>query len=374
VAAALIGALVLCLLALAPPAQGRRAKLRGELDRSGYTVVALAPNGETTRTHREARFTLVPPARTVTLQIRDRDGVYVGPLVARGNGSRVILGVRAGAKLGKIRVLAGYARPAHATPRKWLDPRYAARARGGVPVGARLRGLVRSRPIGPAGVGRDQDRDGIPGAFDIDDDGDLLLDVNEPRARSGSGKRRKGTTALALDGCPALLCRGRLDVAASSFSYEGVALIVAIGAAVLAALSLLLQAGGALRRRRHRIEVEVRLGLPIYQQGGGDWAVFVEVTNHTDQPVRWTSAALEMSDGRRMYLMQHPPGGELPVVLQPHEAHQTWTRCRDLEDGGLDLTEPVVAAAKLDSGEVVRSPQRRLLSRSRAERLRLQHR
>jgi hypothetical protein len=86
--------------------------------------------------------------------------------------------------------------------------------------------------------------------------------------------------------------------------------------------------------------------------------------------VRWTSASLEMSDGRRMYLMQNPPGGELPVVLQPHDAHQTWTRCRDLEEGGLDLTEPVVAAARLDSGEVVRSPQRRLLSLSRAERLR----
>jgi hypothetical protein len=369
-----MGALVLCLLALAPSAEGRRARIRGELDRSGYTVVALAADGTATRTHGETGFALAPPAKTVTLQIRDRNGVYLGPLVVRGNRSRVIVGVRAGARLGKIRVLAKYARLVHAPRKKWLDTRRTARARDGVPVGVGLRGLVRARTRGPAGSGLDQDRDGIPGAFDIDDDGDLVLDVNESSARAKGGGRHHGTTALSLSACPAALCSGRLDVATSSFGDVDAALIIAIAAAALATMSLLLQAGGALRRRRHRIEVEVRLGLPIYQQGGGDWAVFVEVTNRTDQPVRWTSAALEMSDGRRMYLMQNPPGGELPVVLQPHETHQTWTRCRDLEEGGLDLNEPVVAAAKLDSGEVVRSPQRRLLSRSRAERLRLAHR
>jgi hypothetical protein len=361
---------VLCLLALAPPAEGRRAKIRGHLDRSGYTVVALAADGAATRTNGKVGFALAPPAKTVTLQIRDRSGVYLGPLVVRGNRSRVVLGVRAGARLGKIRVLAKYARLVHAPRKKWLDTGRTARARAGVPLGAGLRGLVPGRADGPSGPGLDRDRDGIPGAFDIDDDGDLVLDVHESSARAKGGGRHPGTTALSLPACPAALCSGRLDVAASSFGDVDAALIVAIAAAALATFSLLLQAGGAVRRRRHRIEVEVRLGLPIYQQGGGDWAVFVEVTNRTDQPVRWTSASLEMADGRRMYLMQNPPGGELPVVLQPHEAHQTWTRCRDLEEGGLDLTEPVVAAARLDSGEVVRSPQRRLLSRSRAERLR----
>ena len=59
-------------------------------------------------------------------------------------------------------------------------------------------------------------------------------------------------------------------------------------------------------------EVDVRLGLPIYHQGGGSWAVFIEVLNSTDHPVRWVSAALELKDGRRLYLMKQPPGGELP--------------------------------------------------------------
>jgi hypothetical protein len=342
-------------------------------------VVALAYDGrarsaQTARRARGAgggRFAVVPPAKTVTLQIRDRRGIYVGPFVAAGKGTRVILGVRAGAKLGRIHVRGGYARPARKPARKWLDPRRTARARSGAPIGVGLRGLVRSRASGPTGAGRDQDRDGIPGAFDIDDDGDLVLDVKDPRGRVKGGRRALGATPLSLASCPALLCRGRLDVAASSPEKVDAALIIAIAAAALATISLLVQLGSAARRRRRRLEVEVRLGLPIYKEGGGDWAVFVEVTNNTDQPVRWTSAALEMIDGRRMYLMQHPPGGELPVVLQPHDSHQTWIRCRDLEQMGLDLTEPIVAAARLDSGEVLRSPRRRLLTRRVAERLSL---
>jgi hypothetical protein len=68
--------------------------------------------------------------------------------------------------------------------------------------------------------------------------------------------------------------------------------------------------------------------------------------------------------------MQQHPGGELPAVLQPHESHHTWTRCSDLEAAGLDLAEPVVGTAKLDTGEILRSPRRRLLSRSVARRWR----
>jgi hypothetical protein len=193
--------------------------------------------------------------------------------------------------------------------------------------------------------------------------------VNEAKARLGHGQKRLGG-ALSLTACPASLCGGRLDVGTTSIGKLDATFVIAIVAAVLALTSLLLQVGAVVRRRHRRVEVELRLGLPIYKEGGGDWAVFVEVTNHTDQPVRWVSAELELSDGRRLYLMQYPPGGELPVVLQPHDSHQTWTRCRDLERSGLDLTQPIVAAARLDTGEVVRSARRRLLSRSVAERLR----
>jgi hypothetical protein len=148
------------------------------------------------------------------------------------------------------------------------------------------------------------------------------------------------------------------------------ALIVAIAAAALAAASLAWQLLAVRRRRRRRVEVEVRLGLPIYPQGGGDWSVFVEVRNGTDHPVRWVASTLELGDGRRLFLMHQPSGGELPAVLQPHDSHQTWAPCRILEQGGLELTEPVVGTVKLDSGEIVRSARRRLVSRSARKRLR----
>ena len=58
-----------------------------------------------------------------------------------------------------------------------------ARARGGVPIGVGVLGRVRSPAAGPAGAGRDRDLDGIPGRYDVDDDGDLVLDVREQALR-----------------------------------------------------------------------------------------------------------------------------------------------------------------------------------------------
>ena len=94
----------------------------------------------------------------------------------------------------------------------------------------------------------------------------------------------------------------------------------------------------------------------------------MEVLNASEHPVRWVGAELELRDGRRLHLMHQPPGGELPAVLQPHDSHQTWAPCRILEPGGLDLTRPIVAIAKLDGGDVARSSRRRLVPRSAAKR------
>jgi hypothetical protein len=75
------------------------------------------------------------------------------------------------------------------------------------------------------------------------------------------------------------------------------------------------------------------------------------------------SAALEMKDGRIFYLMEYPTGGELPVVIQPQDSHHTWVDCQELERQGMALDEPVVAAAKLATGETYRSAGRRLAGR-----------
>jgi hypothetical protein len=366
--AALAGVLAACLLlpAFWSAAYGAAKPITGELDRPGLTVVALAPHGRVTEARARPGFKVVPPAPVVTLQLRNRRGAYLGPVVMEGRHSRVTLGVRAGAKLGRIEVRHGYARVSRRLPPGALDRAQTARARRGVPRGAGSLGWVQSSAHGPHAPGLDPDRDGIPDKFDVDDNGNLVLDTRE------GGRLRLGRTpaALTLGACPAAVCSGHIGAGVSDADRADVALIVAIGAALLAAVSLALQLLASQRRRKGRVEVDVRLGLPIYHEGGGNWAIFIEVLNHTDHPVRWISAAIELADGRRLYLMQQPPGGELPAVLQPHDSHQTWAPCNELERAGLDLSDPVVATAKLDTGEIVSSPRRRLVSRAARKRSR----
>jgi hypothetical protein len=83
--------------------------------------------------------------------------------------------VKAGARLGRITVRPGYARPARRLRRRWLDATFTARARNGVPIGAGVFGRVRSKHP-RSRVPGDRDRDGIPDPLDVDDDGDLILD------------------------------------------------------------------------------------------------------------------------------------------------------------------------------------------------------
>jgi hypothetical protein len=61
--------------------------------------------------------------------------------------------------------------------------------------------------------------------------------------------------------------------------------------------------------------------------------------------------------------MDHPPGGDLPAVIQPHDSHHTWVDCAEVERQGVDLRQPVAAAAKTATGEVYRSRSRRLAGR-----------
>jgi hypothetical protein len=268
-----LGCLLLLAAVAAPPAQARRAPIEGNLTAS-YTVIALAPNGRTATLRDErGKFKLVPPARTVTLHLVGTSGRYIGPVVVRKRGSHAVVQARAGAKLGTLRVRNGYALAGRKVPARKLGRGRPARAHNGVPIGAGVLGRVRSRAVGPAGPGRDRDLDGIPGRFDIDDDGDLVLDVREPRAleRGARGLAAVGGLAACLDD----VCSGTAAVHVGGLDKDDTTLIVAIAAAVLALASLLWQALAARRRRRRSIEVETRLGLPVYSQRPSRWAVFV---------------------------------------------------------------------------------------------------
>ena len=216
--AALAGALSACLLlpafgnAFGDSASAAVKPITGELDRAGLTVVALAPHGRVTEARARSRFRLVPPAGAVTLQLRDRSGAYLGPVVVEGRRGRVTLGVRAGAKLGLIKVHHGYGRVVRRLPRGAVDDGVTARARAGVPVGVGSLGWVAGRARGPRAPGLDPDRDGIPDKFDVDDDGNLVIDAR----RSGGATRvldpHQIPAAVSLGACPAVVCSGWLDL------------------------------------------------------------------------------------------------------------------------------------------------------------------
>jgi hypothetical protein len=181
-------------LAAGAPASAAPKRISGKLMKSGYTVIALGANGKASSVPARGRgFRLRPPARRVTLHLRARNGRYAGPIVVgrRKRGRVAILGVRAGARLGRVKVRRGYAKVAKRLPKKWVDTSRRARARKGVPIGARRFGRVRSTRTGRGAPG-DRDLDGIPGVLDIDDDGDLVLDnldrsTGARAAQAGSG-------------------------------------------------------------------------------------------------------------------------------------------------------------------------------------------
>jgi hypothetical protein len=336
-AAALTAALVALLCCTTTAAAARPAHITGRLDQRGYVLVALS-SGRISTASARGRFELAPPGRRVTLHLLRRDGAYFGPLVThrvRAGAKTVVVGVRAGARLGTVRVAKRhrYAYPVRKLRPPWVDARRRARVRGGRPIAA----------------------------------GRVFLARATKRQSTPSAQAPPSGRALAAAGCPLLLCpqTGSFSVDVSEIDEANAALAVAILAAALAALSLALHWRAALRRRRRGVEVFVRLGLPIYQQGDGEWAVFIEIVNRAEHPIRWTSAVLEAADGRALYLMQYPPGGELPAVIHPNDSHHTWMRCPDIERNGMDLSEPVVGVVKLAGGDMVRSKPRRLVKRKR---------
>jgi hypothetical protein len=174
-----IGVSVALLLG-APQAPAKLKPITGKLSRAGYTVIALAADGRVRAVQTQGRdFSLRPRARLVTLHLRGADGVYAGPIVVarRKRGRRVILGVVAGAKLGKISVKPrrGYARVKRKLPERLLVASRRARARKGAPIGAGNFGRVRSRNVKRSAPG-DSDLDGVAEPLDVDDDGDLIFD------------------------------------------------------------------------------------------------------------------------------------------------------------------------------------------------------
>jgi hypothetical protein len=174
------------------PASAAPKTITGELTKSGYTVIALADSGEARSAQADrGKFRLRPPAKRVTLHLRARNGTYAGPIVVgrSAKGKQAILGVKAGAKLGEVKVKPrkGYAKVERKLAERLVDAKRQARARKGVPIGAGTFGHVRSRHT-RGGAPGDLDLDGIPDVLDIDDDGDLVLDDLDPSPAARSSQ------------------------------------------------------------------------------------------------------------------------------------------------------------------------------------------
>jgi hypothetical protein len=190
--ATLLGSCVLALLLACSPAGAARKPITGKLSKPNYTVIALEPSGKAAVVRaRRGRFKVRPPAQSVTLQLRAPNGSYAGPVVVRRVKKKAILGVRPGARLGKVRVRRGYARVKKRLGEESVDTGVLARAKRGVPIGARRFGRVRSRKARNRGFG-DRDLDGIPDVLDVDDDGDLILDRADTSTPSRSARTSQG--------------------------------------------------------------------------------------------------------------------------------------------------------------------------------------
>ncbi len=170
---------------------------------SGKHVVLVQANGKAraaTPTSHKGAFTL----RGVTtagasLHVVNADGSYLGPVVLRASGAHSLQTIKGSGNLriGALRLRGTYAR-AVAAPRARVQTggAYVARAVRGVPIGAGRIGRVTTSAVrGMRGQGGDLDLDGIVGAFDIDDNGNLILDNVDRTGRGGT--RPSASTRIA---------------------------------------------------------------------------------------------------------------------------------------------------------------------------------
>jgi hypothetical protein len=132
---------------------------------------------------------------------------------------------------------------------------------------------------------------------------------------------------------------------------------LAIYAAVLATVGVGWEVYSWLHRQRTRVDVNVSLGqthIPGLWQSAD--CVMVTAINHSEYPVRWTSAGLASQKKRGEWLMpaSFAEGTMLPAVIQPHDSHvvlwEAGTLARDL-----DFSKPVTATVGLASGDTFRS-------------------
>lgn len=185
--AALAAVAALSLL-IAPVAQAKKKKISFSVSKR-YTAIALAANGKASSVKKSGKVALTPKASNVTLHLVNPDGTYEAMVVTGKVGKKMVSTcVKAGASLGRLKVRGGYATPSAKQRGPFACSSFKAQAKGGKPTGAGVFGLTdKCKKKGSNGSGKDQDQDGLPGAFDVDDNCNGIIDNFE--SNTGRGAR-----------------------------------------------------------------------------------------------------------------------------------------------------------------------------------------
>ena len=131
---------------------------------------------------------------------------------------------------------------------------------------------------------------------------------------------------------------------------------IAIYAAILSTGGLGWQVYTWIRAHGTRVRVEVTNAfLPFTDHVS--YVAMITVTNLGEHAIRVTSAGFDFQDssGRTVVLANAPPGSSLPGVVQPHDSGMTWLEETQFASGGIDVYRPLVAWAKLATGETFKS-------------------
>ncbi len=205
VAAATILASAMLVASAAAPAPAAAATVLGSVQGgAGYEIVLVQANGKarkTTVSGSSGKFSIgAATLAGASLQLVGTDGSYYGPIVLKASTSKALVFIWGASNLniGTVVLKQGYALARRVPLRRWQTlAQYAARAVNGKPIGAGKLGLVRtSQPMGLRGPGGDLDLDGIVNVFDIDDNGNRVIDNVDRRRRARPVAARHGGAVL----------------------------------------------------------------------------------------------------------------------------------------------------------------------------------
>ena len=191
------------LAALASAASASAATLSGTLSGGkGTSIVVVQSSGKgkkTLITAKSGAFKVTGVKLAgATVQIVADDGTYLGPIVLGGAKSKAYETIKgtANLSLGTIKQKTDYGVTTSVpSSRMFTTSAYTVAAKSGRPVGAGKFGRVKvgngkSALKGYDGVGYDTDLDGVPNVFDVDDNGNLILDNVDRTGRTGILPRR----------------------------------------------------------------------------------------------------------------------------------------------------------------------------------------